>query len=102
MYEWEHARASIETRPISDQNTIISRIVSKAEDYKIDLNEKILDKIDRPRLLQRVKVEAVFEVMSGMKVDMSVNKESLDQVYLPLTEPMLKRIKPKRDLWIRA
>ena len=94
MYEWEQARTSIESRSIADQNTIISRIVSKAEEYKIDLNEKILDKIDNPRLLQRVKLEAVFEVMSGMKVDMSINKNTLDQVYLPLTEPNGPILKP--------
>ena len=94
LYEWEQARTSIESRSIADQNTIISRIVSKAEEYKIDLNEKILDKIDNPRLLQRVKLEAVFEVMSGMKVDMSINKNTLDQVYLPLTEPNGPILKP--------
>ena len=96
LYEWERARESIENRTKEEQNTIISRIVSKAENFKIELNEKILDKFDSPRLLQRVKSDVVFEVISGMKVDMSINKETLDEVLLSLTDdngPILKPVK---------
>ena len=94
LYDFEKARESIETHSPEEQNTIISRIVSKAEAYKIELNEKIIDKKDNPRLLQRVKSEAVFEVISGMKVDTSINKEILDQVFLTLTEPNGKILQP--------
>lgn len=94
LSEWEKARESIENKSMEDQNTIISRIVSKAEDYKVELNEKIKDKMDNPRMLQRVKSEAVFEVMSGMKVDTSVNKEILDEVFLTLTEREGKLLHP--------
>lgn len=97
LYEWERARESIENRSVEAQNAIISRLVSHAENYKIELNEKILDKIDSPRMLQRVKTEAVFEVMSGMKVDMSINKESLDQVFWSLTEPSGPILKPVKS-----
>lgn len=94
LSEWEKAKESIENRSISEQNTIISRIVSKAEEYKIELNEKILDKMDNPRMLQRVKSEAVFEVMSGMKVDTSINKAILDEVFLTLTDPTGELLDP--------
>lgn len=94
LYDWERVRESIENRPSDAQNTIISRIVSHAENYKIDLNEKILDKIDNPRMLQRVKSEAVFEVIAGMKVDTSLNKETLDNVFWTLTEPSGPILKP--------
>ena len=97
LYDWEKARASIETRSKEDQNAIISRIVSHAEAAKIEMSDFIWDNLDDPKRLQRRKKSFSFEVMAKMKADISLNKEILDTIYLPLTEPHGRLLKPVKQ-----
>ena len=95
LYNWEQARESIENRSMDEQSTIISRLVSKAEEYKIGMNEKVLECLDTPRRMERrARTEAVFEVIAGMKVDMTLTKRAMDEVFLSLTNPDGKLLDP--------
>ena len=76
LKEFESTNKPIETRNKEDQARIIARIVSSAEYYKIDLNQKILEKLGNPRLLDKVKSNVAFQLIDGMYVNGIVLKKS--------------------------
>lgn len=82
LSEFENRTAKISTRPSEEQNKIIARVVSQAEKYKIELNNKIKEHIDNPRRLQRIVMTPEFEVINGQFVQgINLDKDTLEQVY---------------------
>lgn len=82
LSEFENRTAKINTRPIDDQNKIIARVVSQAEKYKIDLNNKLKEHIDNPRKLSRIVMTPEFEVIDGQFVQgINLDKATLEEVY---------------------
>ena len=82
LSEFENRTEKISTRPIEDQNKIIARIVSQAEKYKIDLNNKIKEHLDNPRRLARIVMTPEFEVINGQFVQgINLDKVTLEEVY---------------------
>ena len=88
LKEFEATNKPIQMHSKEDQGRIIARIVSQAEHYKIDLNEKILAKLDKPQLLSNVKSLVAFELINGMFVNSIVlKKENLDDLFYRYTSP---------------
>ncbi len=86
LSEFEQTRTSIEERNFEDQNRIIARIVSKAEEYKIDMNNAINEKIDNPRRLERIRKYPEFELIDDMFVNgITLTKEVFDKLFLEFT-----------------
>ena len=82
LSEFENRTAKISTRPVDDQNKIIARVVSQAEKYKIDLNNKLKEHIDNPRKLSRIVMTPEFEVIDGQFVQgINLDKTTLEEVY---------------------
>lgn len=82
LSEFENRTAKISTRPIADQNKIIARVVSQAEKYKIDLNNKLKEHLDNPRRLSRIVMTPEFEVIDGQFVQgINLDKAMLEEVY---------------------
>lgn len=82
LSEFENRTEKISTRPIEDQNKIIARIVSQAEKYKIDLNNKLKEHLDNPRRLARIVMTPEFEVINGQFVlGINLDKVTLEEVY---------------------
>lgn len=82
LSEFENRTAKISTRPVADQNKIIARVVSQAEKYKIDLNNKLKEHIDNPRRLSRIVMTPEFEVIDGQFVQgINLDKTTLEEVY---------------------
>jgi molecular chaperone DnaK (HSP70) len=82
LSEFENRTAKISTRPVDDQNKIIARVVSQAEKYKIDLNNKLKEHIDNPRKLSRIVMTPEFEVIDGQFVQgINLDKATLEEVY---------------------
>ena len=77
LSEFENRTEKISTRPVEDQNKIIARIVSQAEKYKIDLNNKLKEHIDNPRRLSRIVMTPEFEVINGQFVQ-GINLDMLE------------------------
>lgn len=88
LKEFEATNKPIETRSKEDQGRIIARIVSRAEQYKINLNKKILARLDKPQLLDRVKENVAFELIDDMFVNsITLKKEHLDNLFYRYTAP---------------
>lgn len=82
LSEFENRTAKISTRPVADQNKIIARVVSQAEKYKIDLNNKLKEHLDNPRRLSRIVMTPEFEVIDGQFVQgINLDKATLEEVY---------------------
>lgn len=82
LSEFENRTEKISTRPVEEQNKIIARIVSQAERYKIDLNNKLKEHIDNPRRLSRIVMTPEFEVINGQFVQgINLDKATLEDVY---------------------
>lgn len=82
LSEFENRTAKISTRPVADQNKIIARVVSQAEKYKIDLNNKLKEHLDNPRRLSRIVMTPEFEVIDGQFVQgINLDKAMLEEVY---------------------
>ena len=80
LSEFENRTAKINTRPV--ENKIIARVVSQAEKYKIDLNNKLKEHIDNPRKLSRIVMTPEFEVINGQFVQgINLDKATLEEVY---------------------
>lgn len=99
LSEFEKTRNSIEDYSIEDQNRIISRLVSKAEEFKISMNNDIKDMKDSPRRLERLKQYPEFELIEKMFVNgITLTKNIFDEIFLPLTNPETGQIlKPIKD-----
>ncbi|WP_455544085.1 Hsp70 family protein [Intestinibacter sp.] len=82
LSEFELRTKKISERPKEDQNKIIARIVSQAEKYKIDLNNKIKEHLDNPRRLKRIIMTPEFEVIdSQFAMGINLNKEIIEEVF---------------------
>lgn len=82
LSEFENRTEKISTRPVDDQNRIIARIVSQAEKYKIDLNNKIKEHLDNPRRSKRIIMTPEFEVINGQFVQgINLDRSTLEEVY---------------------
>ena len=82
LSEFENRTAKISTRRVADQNKIIARVVSQAEKYKIDLNNKLKEHLDNPRRLSRIVMTPEFEVIDGQFVQgINLDKAMLEEVY---------------------
>lgn len=85
LSEFENRTIKISERPMEDQNMIIAKVVSQAEKYKIELNDKIKEYLDHPRRLERMKVPVEFEVIDRQFVQgINLNKEVMKEVYAAL------------------
>lgn len=82
LSEFENRTTKISLRPPEDQSRIIARIVSQAEKYKIDLNNKLKEHLDNPRRLERIVMTPEFEVIDGQFVQgINLDKAALEEVY---------------------
>jgi molecular chaperone DnaK len=82
LKEFEATNKPIQTHSKEDQGRIIALIISRAEYYKIDLNEKILAKLDKPRLLNMIKSIVSFQLIDGMYVNgVVLKKEHMDDLF---------------------
>ena len=88
LKEFESTNKPIETRSKEDQARIIARIVSSAEYYKIDLNQKILEKLGNSKLLDRVKSNVAFQLIDEMFVNgIVLKKAQFDELFECYTSP---------------
>jgi len=82
LSEFENRTTKISARPVADQNKIIARVVSQAEKYKIDLNNKLKEHLDNPRRLSRIVMTPEFEVIDGQFVQgINLDKAALEEIY---------------------
>ncbi len=82
LSEFENRTTKISARPMEDQNKIIARVVSQAEKYKIDLNNKLKEHMDNPRRLSRIVMTPEFEVIDGQFVQgINLDKVTLEEIY---------------------
>lgn len=82
LSEFENRTEKISSRPIEEQSKIIARIVSQAEKYKIDLNNKIKEHLNNPRRLNRIVMTPEFEVINGQFVQgINLDKATIEEVY---------------------
>lgn len=87
LSEFENRTTKISSRPIEDQNKIIARVVSQAEKYKIDLNNKLKEHLDNPRRLNRIVMTPEFEVINGQFVQgINLDKATLEEVYASIIQ----------------
>ena len=87
LSEFEKRTKKISTRPMEEQNQIIARVVSQAERYKIDMNNKIREYIDNPRRLAKIVMNPEFEVIEGQFVQgINLDKKTLEEVFASLTK----------------
>lgn len=85
LSEFEARTAKISTRPERDQNKIIARVVSQAERYKIELNNKLKEHLDNPRRMKRDIMTPEFEVIDNQFVQgINLDKVTLEEVYANL------------------
>ncbi len=102
LHEFEKARVSIEERSKEDQSRIIARIVSQAENYKIELNKAVKRKIHNPAGLKKLKKYVNFEIVNGMYIqDVILTKEIADGIFSDLIhgkilEPVKRSLKEAR------
>lgn len=88
LKEFEASEEPIDTRSVEDQNRIIARIVSNAENYKIELNERIQECNGDERKIKRLRLKVAFELIDGMFVSgISITKQILDEIYAVFTNP---------------
>lgn len=87
LSDFENTNSRIEERSLEDQGRIIARIVSNAEDYKINLSDKILS-CDNERRKAREHVNVTFELIDRMYVeDIVLYKKDLDEIYQRYISP---------------
>ncbi len=87
LKEFEATENKISERSIEDQNRIIARIVSNAEDYKIELNKKIIEAGENVRKAQRASINVAFELIDGLYVSgLVLQKGILDDIYQSYTK----------------
>lgn len=92
LSEFENRTEKISARPVEEQNKIIARIVSQAEKYKIDLNNKLKEHIDNPRKLSRIVMTPEFEVINGQFVQgINLDKAILEEVYAGILQDSEKQ-----------
>ncbi len=90
LSEFEKSRESIEERSKEDQSRIIARIVSQAENYKIEMNKAIKQKLGNHNKLKRLKKYVTFEIIDKMSVlDLVLTKEISDEIFSPLINRMI-------------
>ena len=88
LKEFESTNTPIEGRSKEDQGRIIARIVSNAERYKINMNDKVLKCGNNQRRLAKEHVKATFELIDNMYVDdIIIKKETLDDLFSVYTSP---------------
>lgn len=85
LSEFEKRTTKISARTVEDQNKIIARVVSQAEKYKIELNDKIKEHLDNPRRLNRIVMTPEFEVIDNQFVQgINLDKTILEEAYADL------------------
>ena len=88
LQDFEATNNPIEKYSMEDQGKIIARIVSNAENYKIELNKRILNAMGNPRRLKREHVSVTFELIKNMYVDgIVLDKQNLDDIFSCYTSP---------------
>lgn len=101
LYNFEKPRKKMEEQTISKENRIIAKIVSKAEEYKIQLNSKIQKLKDKPKRLAKESITVDFEIIDNMYIlDEVLNKEIVDGLFKQIVKE--KIIKPIEDALICA
>ncbi|MDM8535978.1 Hsp70 family protein [Desulfobacterales bacterium HSG17] len=81
LSEFEKPRKSIEKRSKEEQSKIIARIVSQAENYKIELNKAIKQKLGESKKLEKIKKYVNFEIVNNMYIqEIVLTKEIVDQI----------------------
>ncbi len=99
LTEFEKQTESISNRSREDQNKMISRIVSWAEHYKIQMNDKIKECADKPKKLKKLVMYPEFEVINGQyALGINLDKEMLEEAYFQIvndtvTQNILRPVK---------
>ena len=97
LMEFEQTTAPLDSYSEEDQNRIIARIVSNAEDYKIKLNEKVLG-CDPRRLARLPPLRVSFSLINSLYVTgQTLSKTKFDDICQVYTNPasglLLKPVK---------
>ena len=97
LMEFEQSTQPIQSYSEEDQNRIIARIVSNAEDYKIKLNDQVLG-CDPRRLARLRPLRVSFELIRGMYVEgQTLSKAQFDDMCSLFSDPnvglLLKPVK---------
>ena len=110
LYEFEKINPSIEERSEEDQARIVSRIVSQAENAKIEFNKKISSYLDNERRRKKIKQSVNFEVVDGLSItDLSLTDETLKDILfdvigkegklsIPIKKVLLQSLLDKSDI----
>ncbi len=103
LYEFEKINPSIEERTEEEQARIVSRIVSSAENAKIDFNTKILTYLDNERRRKKVKQSVNFEVIDGLSItDLTLTDDILSDILFDLIGVEGKLITPVKEVLTHA
>ena len=97
LEEFERTTAPLDSYSAEDQNRIIARIVSNAEDYKIKLNDKVLG-CDPRRLARLPPLRVSFNLINSLYVTgQTLSKTKFDDICQVYTNPasglLLKPVK---------
>jgi len=97
LREFEQTTAPLDSYSEEDQNRIIARIVSNAEDYKIKLNDKVLG-CDPRRLSRLPPLRVSFSLINSLYVTgQTLSKTKFDDICQVYTNPasglLLKPVK---------
>jgi molecular chaperone DnaK len=85
LEEFEKINPSIDERSLEEQAKIVSRIVSNAENHKIEFNKKIEKCLDNERKRARVKETVNFEIIDGLKIaDLTLTDKLLKEILSPI------------------
>ena len=88
LKEFEMTNRPIETLSPEQKERIIARLVSNAEDYKIKLNEKILECGENKKRLSNVTEQVTFELIDGKYIDgITLNKGLFDEIFACYANP---------------
>jgi len=82
----EQSNGEIQEYSTIDQHKIISKIVSQAESYKIELSDFVRIYRDKPRRLNRKEIPVVFDCINNRKVQCILTKTIADQLFACLTD----------------
>jgi len=95
LKEFERINKSLDVRDEEEQAIIIARLVSEAENYKKQFNEKIIEFKDNPRRKKRVKKSVNFEIIDGLHIaDLTITDDLLKDILYPVIEENGILIKP--------
>ena len=101
LSEFERINPTIDTRSLGDQAKIFSRMVSRAEEYKIELNAKMIQHLSNERRRNRIKQRVNFEVIDELCItDLILTDEILKEVLFDVIGKEGKLVAPLKSVLV--